>query len=261
MVKEEILIMEQFKIIPLKVGEFTGIEKSNLTYQLDPGYKFKAPIIMYLVKGKDKLILVDSGPSDEAWANKYHHGMIQPEEMKPINALKTIGVDIKDIDILVNTHLHWDHSFNNDLFPNAKIYVQRREMQYAISPLPSHYVYYESHQIGMKPKWLNSIDHIIALDGDYDLMPGIKVITIPGHTPGMQGVLVNTAAGNILIASDCCGLFQNWEGQGIYKHIPSGIHVNLIEYYKTYEKMDKLTKFILPGHDPKVFEHKEYPFE
>lgn len=253
--------MEQFKIIPLKVGEFTGIEKSNLTYQIDQGYKFAAPIIMYLVKGKDKLILVDSGPSDEEWAAKYHHGMIQTEEMKPVNALKDVGVDVGDIDILINTHLHWDHSFNNGLFPNAKIYVQRKEMQYAISPLPPHYVYYESHQIGMKAKWLDSIDRIIALDGDYDLMPGIKIVTIPGHTPGMQGVLVNTAKGNILIASDCCGLFENWEGKGFHTHIPSGIHVNLTDYYESFKKMDALTKFILPGHDPKVFDHKEYPFE
>lgn len=252
--------MEQYTIIPLKVGEFKGIERSNLTYMFNQGEKMAAPIIMYLVKGGDKLVLVDTGPSDEEWAAKYHHGMLQPEEMKPAVALKNIGVDPEDIEIVVNTHLHWDHSFNNHLFPKAKIYVQRKEMQYAVSPLPPHYVYYESHQMGMKPKWLDSIRRIQAVDGDTDLVPGIRLVTIPGHTPGMQGVLVNTVKGRGLIASDCCGLFENWTGQGFHKHIPSGIHYSLPEYYETFEKMDKICDFVLPGHDPRVFEHKEYPY-
>lgn len=252
--------MENFSIIPLKVGEFTGIEHSNLTYQMHAGEKFAAPIIMYLIKGKDKLILVDTGPSDEAWAARYHHGMRQPEEMKPVQALAAVGVRPEDIDIVVNTHLHWDHSFNNHLFAKSKIYVQKKEMQYAISPLPPHWVFYESHQLGMKAKWLDSIDRITAVDGDVELLPGITLALLPGHTPGMQGVLVRTEKGQGLIASDCCGLFENWTGGGIHKHIPSGIHYSLPEYYQTFEKMEKLCDFILPGHDPKVFEHAAYPY-
>lgn len=251
--------METFTIIPLQVGEFKGIEHSNLTYQHHAGEKLVAPIIMYLIEGQNALILVDTGPSDEEWASQYHHGMIQTEAMKPLQALKNINIAPEDIEIVVNTHLHWDHSFNNDLFPKAKIYVQKREMQYAVSPLPPHWVFYESHQLGMKPRWLNSIDRIEAVDGDFELLPGIQLVTIPGHTPGMQGVLVNTSQGRCLVASDCCGLFENWSGNDVHKHIPSGIHYSLPEYYETFRKMDALCDFILPGHDAKVFEHSEYP--
>ncbi len=251
--------METFTVIPLKVGEFQGIERSNLTYQINPGQKMIAPIIMYLIKGRDKLILVDTGPSDEAWAKQHHHGLIQTEEMKPEKALRNIGIDPADIDFVVNTHLHWDHCFNNHLFKKSKIFVQKSEMQYAICPLPPHWVYYESYQLGLTPRWIPAMDSIVAIDGDRELVPGITLVTLPGHTPGMQGVLVDhTANGRTLVASDCCGLFENWRGAGIHKHIPSGIHIGLPEYYETFDKMDRICDFVLPGHDPDVFLKKEY---
>jgi N-acyl homoserine lactone hydrolase len=252
--------MEEYKIIPIKVGEFQGIEKSNLTYQLDCGQKLVAPIIMYLIKGRDKAILVDTGGSNEEWAQKYHHGLRRTDEMHPVAGLKKAGVNVEDIELVVNTHLHWDHCFNNNLFVKAKIFVQKKEMQYAVSPLPSHYVYYESHQLGMQPQWFKAYDRITAVEGDVNLLPGLDLVTLPGHTPGFQGVLVNTAKGRYLIASDCLGLFENWAGNGIYKHIPSGIHYNLAEYYQTLEKIENLCDFILPGHDARVFEHDMYPY-
>lgn len=251
--------MGKCTITPLKVGEFHGIEHSNLTYLMSAGTKLVAPIIMYLVQSNDRMVLVDTGPSDEEWAKKYHHGLTQTEEMKPVNALKNIGVDAKDIEFIVNTHLHWDHCFNNKLFPNAKIFVQKREMEFAISPLPPHWVFYESHQLGMTPPWLSALDRIVAVEGDYKLFPGLTLVTIPGHTPGMQGLLVeDTDHGRTLIASDCCGLFENWTGRGVYKHIPSGIHYSLPEYYETFKKMEMLCDFVLPGHDATVFDKKVY---
>ncbi len=252
--------MEKYSIIPIKVGEFAAMEKSTLTYQLDWGVKLVAPIIMYLIKGKNSLVLVDTGGSDEDCALKYHHRICRPLEQNPIAALKKLGVDIDDIDIVVNTHLHWDHCFNNNLFNKAKIYVQKKEMQYAISPLSSHFIAYESHQIGMQPQWFKGYERIVVVDGDTNLLPGIELVTIPGHTPGMQGVLVNTEKGRYLIASDCLGLFENWNGKGIYNHIPSGIHYSLPEYYQTFEKIEKICDYILPGHEPRVFEHEKYPY-
>jgi glyoxylase-like metal-dependent hydrolase (beta-lactamase superfamily II) len=251
--------VDKYEIIPIKVGEFLTMEKSSLTYLIDPGKKLVEPIIMYLVKGKDKLILVDTGAADEEWSKKYHHPIRQTEDQKPINALKNLGIAPEDIEIVVNTHLHWDHCFNNALFPKARIYVQKKELEYAINPLPPHYVYYESFHIGMYPQWLKSLNKFNVVDGDTNILPGIDLIFIPGHTPGMQGVLVNTEDGKYLIASDCLGLFENWEGNEMYRHIPSGIHYSLPEYFDTFKKIEKLCDHILPGHDEKVFSQRIYP--
>ena len=251
--------MEEYTIYPLKVGELNNVEKSNLTYQVNPGTKVVAPVIMYLIKGKNACILVDSGASDEEWAAKYHHNFHRPPEMEPAQALKNIGVDVKDVDFVVNTHLHWDHCFNNDLFPNAKIYVQKREMEYAVAPLPPHWVFYESCQLGLTPPWFRAYNRTVPVDGDFKLLPGIDLVALPGHSPGFQGVLVNTSGGRYLIASDTQPLFESWKGGGIHKHYISGIHYRLDEYYATLEKLDAICDFILPGHDPKVFEKSQYP--
>lgn len=251
--------MQEYTIHPVKTGEFKAIEKSNLMYQHDCGTKLVAPIIMYCIKGRDRVIVVDTGGSDEEWAEKWHHGLVRTPDMHPAEGLRRIGVDVRDVDTVINTHLHWDHSFNNEIFVNATFYVQKREIEYAVNPLPCHWVYYESWQLGLTPRWMRTYSRFKVLDGDYNLCPGIDLVTLPGHTPGFQGVLVQTARGPILIASDCMGLFESWTGTSLYKHVPSGIHYRLDEYYKSIDKMDTLCDFILPGHDPKVFDQEMYP--
>ena len=55
-------------------------------------------------------------------------------------------------------------------------------------------------------------------------------------------------------------IYENWEGNAKYRHVPAGIHVNLIEYEETFKKMDRIDfKEILPGHDMKVLDYPIYP--
>ena len=256
--------MEKFSIIPVKVGQRSGGSKAAMTYlvdwftKLDPIY-----YIMFLIKGHDKVILVDTGGGDEPFVHKHHYDNYRRSaDEAPLPALKKLGVTPDDIDIVINTHLHWDHCFNNDLFPKAKIYVQKRELQCAVSPLPTQGVPYESHLAGMTPRWFIGYDRIVAVDGDKTLLPGVDLVTLPGHTPGFQGVNVNTEDGQYLIAGDTLALFENWEGKGHFAHIASAVHYNLEEYYQTFDKIERMRcSFILPGHDPKVFEHAVYPFK
>ena len=192
--------METYRIYPICAGMFPDIEKSNLAYQKDAGTKLREPILMYLIKGRNLCMLVDTGGCDPSWAEKYHHTLIQTEDMQPTNAVRNLGVAPEDISIIVNTHLHWDHCSNNDKFPNAKIYVQKRELQFAVNPIPTQYTYYESTEIGMTPPWTRGMDRFIIVDGDYHLCDGIDLLLTPGHTPGFQCVSVNTTDGRFLIA-------------------------------------------------------------
>ncbi|GHV45037.1 MBL fold metallo-hydrolase [Synergistales bacterium] len=251
--------MKDYRIYPLKLAEFQKAEKSSFSYLQEPGTKIKAPVIAYLIRGEKTDILVDTGCSDPEWAAKHHHPLIQTEDMLLSNALKRFDLKPGDIRVIINTHLHWDHCFNNDLFPNAKIYVQKRELQFAINPLPTQYVYYEAPQIGLIPPFLKSLNQYAVVDGDCVLQDGIELVLTPGHTPGFQCVSVNTEKGRYLIASDCIGLLENWEKGTHGMPTPSGIHVSLEEYYASFEKMKKICDFVLPGHDSRVFEHKVYP--
>ena len=235
-----------------------ALEKSNFTYGMNQGIKIQPPILMWLIEGAGKNILVDTGCSDPEWASRYHHPIERKVQEEPIKAIEGLGLKPEDIDIVVNTHLHWDHCFNNHLFPNARILVQADELRYAISPLPCHATYYESQLIGMTPPWLKALDRIETVEGDLEIEKGITLVSLPGHTPGIQGVLVELESGSCLIAGDNCPLFENWQGNEQANHIPSGIHVDLRDCYDSFKEMESIADTVLPGHDLKVLEKEVY---
>ena len=250
--------MSELSIWPIQMGVNPGIEKSHLTHGINVGVKLDTPIIAYVIKGAKENILVDSGSPDPEWIEKYHE--LKTMHYQDIESgLKKIELNPESIDILICTHLHWDHCFNNHKFKNARILVQKDEIRYAIAPLPMHALFYESQLVGMRPPWLNALENIELIEGDREIAPGIKIVKIPGHTPGFQGVNVKTSEGNYFIAGDFCPLFENWEGVPPLKHIVSPIHVNLEDYYVSFEKVEKMADFVLPGHDLKVFDKECYP--
>ena len=83
----------------------------------------------------------------------------------------------------------------------------------------------------------------------------IKVIHTPGHTYGMQGVLVKAKTKKYFIASDTFGFFENLKKE---PPLISGIYVDLAKYYESIEKIDSLSAHILPGHDFGVFDREAY---
>ena len=250
--------MSPITIWPVNAGVLPNVDKSLFTHGMNQGVKVDVASIVYVIKGAKENIIVDSGISDPEWAEKYHHyTVVRNQDL--VEGLKKVDLNPDEVDIVICTHLHWDHCFNNDQFKNARIMVQKDEIRYAIAPLPMHALIYESQLIKMRPPWLKAIENIEIIDGDMEISPGIDIVKIPGHTPGFQGVNVKTVKGNYLIASDFCPLFDNWEGAPPLKHIVSPIHVDLEDYYDSFEKVEKIADFVLPGHDPKVFEKEFYP--
>jgi glyoxylase-like metal-dependent hydrolase (beta-lactamase superfamily II) len=250
--------MSKLRIRPISTGTFLEAEKSTFTYFVDQGVKIRSPILIWLIEGAEDNILVDTGVSDPEWAARYHHPVERKPEEEPVKAIEEFGLKVSDIDIIVNTHLHWDHCFNNDLFPNARILVQAEEIRYAISPLPCHALHYESQTIGMKPSWLRALDRIEIVEGEKEIQEGVRLVPLPGHTPGSQGVLIDLPSGPSLIAGDNCPLFENWEGDSPTHRIPPGIHVDLRDCYKSFRKMEAIADLVLPGHDPRVLERELY---
>lgn len=250
--------MPKLRIRPLSTGRFAEFEKSIFTYGVDQGIKIQAPILMWFIEGAGNRILVDTGVSDPDWASRYHRTVWRDENEDPVKAIEGLGLTPEDIDIVINTHLHWDHCFNNDLFPNARILVQAEELRHAILPLPCHAVPYESQLIRMTPPWIKALDRIEVIEGEMEIESGISLVPLPGHTPGFQGVLVKLESGRCLIAGDSSPLFENWEGDEQASHIPPGIHVDLRDCYASFRKMEALADMILPAHDLRVLEKEVY---
>lgn len=244
-----------YSIIPLNVGNFKALPKSTCMYRMYAGVTYEAPCIMWHIQGSKSNIVVDIGPPDPESGWKNHKLEIIKEKGQTLReALLSIGLSPEDIKIVILTHLHWDHCYGSEEFTNAKFILQRSELQYAISPLPAQAVMYET-QLGNPPffKFFGKIETVV---GDEEIEPGINVIHLPGHSPGSQGITVETEKGIYLIAGDTIALYENLDYS---PPIPSGVYVDLEEYYNSLRKMKGKANYILPGHDMKVLEKKIYP--
>lgn len=193
--------MTHYRITSLRIGEL------HLPHGVGV---MRDPIHCWLVRGGGVNILVDSGMAEVATVTKRlkvpgtrgGHQALQEELAKE-------GLAPKDIHYVVLTHMHFDHADNLDLFPDACVVVQRAELMAAIDPVPSQRIYY----------WRSTIDNLMArkrpaqlrlLEGDTDLLPGFRLLSVPSHTEGMQVPVVSTEKGLAAIASDLGDHYRYW---------------------------------------------------
>src|ERR1700744_356132 len=100
------------------------------------------------------------------------------------DALAGLDLSPADISLVINTHLHFDHCGQNAVFKHAPFYVQRAELDRARR---------ESADLA---GWFDFMGaRFELLDGDTEVLPGLEVITTPGHTSGHQSVVVSTGNG------------------------------------------------------------------
>ena len=147
-----------------------------------------------LIRTGKKNILVETGIGNklpEKMAKIYK----QPAQL--LDNLHSAGVAPEDIDIVINTHLHFDHCGWNTVrrgdqfvatFPKAKYYVQEHEWEHGRLQLERDAVSY------MSPNYdpLLETGQMVLLNGDLELLPGISVKVFPGHTASMQAVIVES---------------------------------------------------------------------
>lgn len=144
----------------------------------------RMPVNVHVIDHPDARILVDTG------VRELHPAVADMEpRLYPLSAQ---NFDIASIDMVVNTHLHFDHCGNNHLFAGKPIYVQRRELEDARSK--GDYTISE---------WVDppGVDYV-PVAGEYELLPGIRLVPAPGHSDGMQVVVIETGGQPIIVGGD-----------------------------------------------------------
>ncbi len=233
--------MEEYKVTPIKVGSLFYYRGGFTSNQEEYKTKEEFPILIFLVEGSTRKILVDTGGGDPEEMKQYGHALCKREkEERPDLALRKNGVDPKEIDTVIMTHLHWDHCYNNHLFSEAEFIVQKKELLNAVCPLPKFRNMYETFDTGVIPPWARQGSKWKIIDGDQTLCDGIHLLLLPGHTPGLQGVLVNTAEGECLQASDAVPLYECIEGLQQEKYGISSLCDNLGDFYHTFDRLREL---------------------
>ena len=244
--------MTHWTISMLDTGTQTQ-DKGFMTYLTDMGQRIEIPVPVALIEGPVKMLVDTSFLSVErTWEIRRRKIVRDPAQELPA-ALASVGVRPEEISIVIHTHLHYDHAGNNRLFPNARFLVQREELRYALAPTSFDATAYFAPSLGITPDYLGSKFEL--LDGDAEIADGVRAITTPGHTPGHQSVIVDTAGGRYCIAGDAVMWYENME-----KRIPPGIHTSMIESIASLERIAQEADHVIPGHDPKVFERKPARF-
>jgi len=227
-----------YVIRPLVVG-MNETDQGIMTYLHGYGRRIWIPIYVFYLEGGDRKILVDTGleqfrvPPEVA----AEHGL---EVLEFEEALAKVGLAPEDIDIIIHTHLHNDHCENDYKCPNAKIYVQKAEYEFLLNPHPLDHRYF--------PDILDGLD-VVTVEGDTEIADGVSVMLTPGHTPGGQSVVVNTAAGKAIITGFCCNR-ENFPARGGV--ITPGVHINAIEAYESARRVREAADILIPLHDPAV---------
>jgi glyoxylase-like metal-dependent hydrolase (beta-lactamase superfamily II) len=208
----------------MNLGDFELSVFSDGTYPLDGGAFFGVvPKVMWsrkvvadeknfvwaglnslLVRTGKQNILIETGIG-----NRLSERMVKiyGQPAKLLDNLSAGGVSPDDIDIVINTHLHFDHCGWNTVrkgdrvaptFPKAKYYVQEGEWQHAQEQHVRDAVSYISDNYNP----LIESGQMELLRGDREIVPGISVRVFPGHTAHMQGVVVTSGGKTACYISD-----------------------------------------------------------
>lgn len=255
-------------IIPLDFGDHVS-DKSLSYLRKGVGEKEAGKRVAAYIGGAKKKIIVDTGPPDLERSLRYHpYSKSEPRtpEQEMEAQLAKAGVKPEEIDIVVLTHLHWDHVGDVTKLPNAEFIVSKEELRFALDPLPCLYVAYEALQLGMEPEFLKIIDRIKTVDmKEKEIVEGVRVIPLPGHTPGSIGVVVETEKGPHVIAGDAVPKYGNLIGSPEERqpYLMSGIYTDMVAMWKSFELIDEIVGHdynrVIPGHEPLVFQKKRYP--
>jgi len=256
--------MSKLTIRPLNTG-FISLDKQYLfhasTIPFLPGLpegKIEVPDYAFLIEGGDQLVLVDTGMCWTDRANTYHHpGSYQPVGMAIHEQLAAHGLTPDDIDIIILTHLHWDHSFYLERFTKATIYVHSMELAFARNPIPMYFKSYESAALGIT----SHIEGIsfTTIDGDRELLPGVRAFETFGHSPGHISVEVDTRAGSFICSGDSVFCPENLNPLPAlhYDITPPGRYVDAVDMWHSIEMQRDRAKdksFILGSHDRPLIE-------
>jgi len=153
----------------------------------------RMPVYVHVIDHPEARVLVDTGMTELHPSA----GDLDPR----LRPLSEQDFDVASVDIVVNTHLHGDHCGGNHLFAGKPIYVQRQELEDARG----------GGDIYIR-EWVDAPGvRYEAVDGEHELLPGVRLLPAPGHTRGTQVVVVETGGRPVVVGGDVAVWFGEFD--------------------------------------------------
>jgi glyoxylase-like metal-dependent hydrolase (beta-lactamase superfamily II) len=240
-----------YEVYAVRYATLPDFPVAALVQGAERGRKLDIAMTIWVLKGPDgRTALVDAGYYRPQFLKQWR----AVDYIRPDRALERLGIRPEQVTDVIVTHMHWDHADGVDLFPKARVWIQKDEFAYYTGA---------AWQPGGQPGGvdpddvlalvkLNTQGRVSLVDGDAkEIFPGVTVYTGGRHTFASQYVGVNTKAGRVVIASDNLYLYENLD-----RHAPIAQTFDARSNLAAQDRMKGLAaspRLIVPGHDPAVF--------
>jgi glyoxylase-like metal-dependent hydrolase (beta-lactamase superfamily II) len=234
-----------YEVYAIRYGTLPQFPVASLVQGADKDRKLDIAMMVWLVRGGRRNILIDSGFYRDDLVKQWKPA----DYVRPDDAVARAGVRASDITDLIITHAHWDHADGAALFPKAQIWIQKDEYDYYSTRAGKSGVTAEDMDFFKRAK---DEGRLRLVEGDREILPGVRVYIGGRHTYASQYVSVTSKAGPVVLASDNVYLYENLE-----KHAPIAQTFDAASNLAAQDRMKSIVRdvnLIIPGHDPLVMQ-------
>jgi glyoxylase-like metal-dependent hydrolase (beta-lactamase superfamily II) len=237
-----------YEVYAIRYATVPSFPVRGLIAGADTSRRMDIAMSVWLLRGNRRNVLVDAGFYRDKFVTRWKPANF----VQPSDAVKSAGVRPEDVTDIIVSHIHWDHADGIDLFPNARVWIQKEEYEHYVAPDGTARDRAIDPDDAKMLSVLKARGRVNLIDGDStEIIPGITVFTGGKHTFASQFATVQSAAGTIVIASDNAYLYENLE-----QHRPIAQTLDSLSNLAAQARMARLAstpKLIIPGHDPAVF--------
>jgi glyoxylase-like metal-dependent hydrolase (beta-lactamase superfamily II) len=244
----------KYSVYAVRFASLPGFPANDLILHADSTRKLPLAFIVWALKPEgdpQHAVLFDAG----FYRQKFLDSWKPTNYSKPSAAIAKIGLAPDAVTDIIISHVHWDHLDGADLFPKARIWIQKDEYEHYIDAngLPRQRTI-DTADAAMLAK-LNQQGRVKLIDGDAkEILPGITVYTGGRHTYASQYIGVQTGRGIMVLASDNAYTYENLSTHTAIAetYSPADSTSNL----KAQDRMRHIASdpaLIFPGHDPAIF--------
>ena len=242
---------DKYDVYAVRFATIANFPVSSLVAGADRTRHMDIAMMVWVLKGVDgRIALVDSG----FHRDQYFRQFTVKDYISPPEAIAPLGIKAGDVTDIVLSHMHWDHAGGLDLFPSARVWVQKEEYDYYTSD-----AWQSTNTHGgidaddvLEIVKRNTQGKVSFVRGDDDTSLSGIVFGVGGkHTWASQFVSVQTRGPIAVIASDNMYLYENMDA-----HTPIAQTLDPISNLRAQDRMRSLAsdpRLVVPGHDPAVF--------
>lgn len=239
-----------YTIDAVRFGTLANFPVRSLVAGADSARRIDVALMVWALRAANgHTILVDAGFHRQKFIDQW-----KPRDYQlPSEALRRAGIDPDSVRDIVITHIHWDHADGVDLFPNARIWLQREEFEYYVGPRGEALNPAIDSVVAALYRRLYRDGRVQLISGsDVEILPGVRVHTGGKHTVASQFVSVRLAGGETaVVASDNAYLYENLSGKR-----PIAQTLDSLSNLRAQARMLTLATrpaLVIPGHDPALF--------